>query len=150
MLYTLLIVVQFSMTVRLSVFEFPLNSGFAIISHDLPFVNTFFQSFLQIFSGLSKVFIMLFSVASFSQRPRYITTLSPPCQALFLKFFEFFSKSLKAPISICICHASIHFVFTKMSAAIEILTDLCYNMCVDNLQKHVNGSGKPNMPLMHR
>ena len=87
MLYTLLIVVQFSMTVRHSVFEFPLNSGFAIISHDLPFVNTFFQSFLQIFSGLSKVFIMLFSVASFSQRPRYITTLSPPCQPLFLKFF---------------------------------------------------------------
>ena len=35
----------------------------------------------------------------------------------------------------CICHASIHFVFTKMPAAIEILTDLCYNMCVDNLQK---------------
>ena len=87
MLYTLLIVVQFSMTVRLSVFELPLNSGFAIISHDFPFVNTFFQSFLQIFFGLVQslchaILCRLF----FAATPLYyhiISSLSTPFSKVF-------------------------------------------------------------------
>ena len=94
MLYTLLIVVQFSMTVRLSVFEFPLNSGFAIISHDFPFVNTFFQSFLQIFFGLVQSLCHAFLCRLFfAATPLYyhiISSLSTPFSKVFWRNLRFY------------------------------------------------------------
>ena len=85
------------MTVRLSVFELPLNSGFAIISHDFPFVNTFFQSFLQIFFGLVQSLCHAFLCRLFfAATPLYyhiISSLSTP----FLKVFWVFFKKFESP-----------------------------------------------------